>query len=238
MVGLRKALAPDLFARENIFDVFRFLFVGAHIEQQRPNPVKANRVKNDRRVVLRQFLVDDVLIRGISALTSVLTGPVHAQVARAPECVLPLAQKIELLLGAHFQKSQWQEKAGVRRHIFRHPRGYFLAKRGQRRFVITHDDAPAIPDFVVDRRRRSVAQGMQNCQQVRPLSRAQVGPVSASAPAGIRACLRRATACSLESVLPGSEITHDFFGTAADGIDAHLAVNPFNPVTPHVTEAT
>ena len=107
MIGLGKALAPDLLAREDVFDVFRFLFVGAHVQQQWTNPVQANSVKDNGRVVLRQFLVDDVLIGRVSALPTIFTGPVHAQVPRAPELMLPLAQKIELLFRAHFQKCQW-----------------------------------------------------------------------------------------------------------------------------------
>ena len=49
MIGLRKTLAPNLFTREDVFNIFRLLFVSTHIKQQRPNPVQANGVKNDWR---------------------------------------------------------------------------------------------------------------------------------------------------------------------------------------------
>ena len=107
MIRLGKTLAPDFLSREDVFNVFGFLFVGAHVEQQRADPVQADGVKDDGGVVLRQFLVDDVLIGRVCALPTIFAGPVHAQVPRAPELMLPLAQKIELLFRAHFQKRQW-----------------------------------------------------------------------------------------------------------------------------------
>ena len=101
VVGLGKALTPNLFAREDIFDVFGLLFIGPHIEEQWTHPIQTNGVEDNGRVMFAELFVDNVLVGGIRTLATVLARPVHAQVAGTPQLMLPLSQKIELLLCAH-----------------------------------------------------------------------------------------------------------------------------------------
>ena len=101
VVRLGKALTPNLFAGENIFDVFGLLFIGTHIEEQWTHPVQANGIEDNGRVMFSEFFIDNILVGGVRTLAAILTGPVHAQIPGAPQFVLPLTQKIQLPLGAH-----------------------------------------------------------------------------------------------------------------------------------------
>ena len=53
VVRLRKPLTPNLFTRQNVFDIALSIRVSADIEQKWARPVEADGIENDGRVVRR-----------------------------------------------------------------------------------------------------------------------------------------------------------------------------------------
>ena len=51
VVRFRKPLTPNLFTRQNVFDIALSIFVGTDIEQKWARPVEADGIENDGRVM-------------------------------------------------------------------------------------------------------------------------------------------------------------------------------------------
>ena len=131
LIGLRKALAPDVIGIEDATDVALLVGLGADRQNQRAGPVQADGVGHERQFLARHLGVDDVLVSLRPTAAAIGCGPCHPEVAGLVDLALPVAQVGELGFIADLQGGFGQQETRVWWPVVAEPGFNFAAELKQ-----------------------------------------------------------------------------------------------------------
>src|SRR5262245_11959769 len=118
-VGLRVALAPDFFAREDLGGVALLLLLGAPGDDRGTGHADAEHVQDGRRLRDRHLLLEDQLLHEGEPAAAILLGPRESDESGLEQRALPDPEELVLLFARNLRAA---DRLPFTRNVLREPR--------------------------------------------------------------------------------------------------------------------